>query len=462
MLELLREAELPCRRLFLDYHGLKLIHSWMSDSSIVDVDRLLSLAFRLDILRTLEVLPVKNKTMLQDSKVLSTVQRWTNIVEYTSDKTNNKPVDEISPCDSGSGTPISNDGVSSPKIDEPATTTTTTATTPAVSSPTTTAAPSAATSRATTPTPAVQIPSTTVKSVEVLDAIPQILEQSSALKGLGVDMLKRIISTNEKNTKIIEDSETNDKLPDGEMGKLIREIRLLASKLVTSWEQLPESFKIPKKLRIEQMKEHEREADQSYKETVHGETEKQPTPTLQSVISTPFNSRYADRSRDRDKSANDGASDASREKDPRYRRYGNTTMTKHQRRQMFEAKVRQSFETRSPRTHKTDNCCTHLQVAQENAERKKSLEQVTYESKCAFFKLDPRKWPRDMMPYCVNSATGQWYGLNMKPIPTPPTHVSTPSRPISPTNERISFNLRVCTFPGSTQGTAANTSNRYQ
>lgn len=416
LLDLLRDAELPCRRLFLDYHGLKLIHSWMSDSSIVDVDRLLSLAFRLDILRTLEVLPVKNKTMLQDSKVLSTVQRWTNIVEYTNDKTNNKQADEVSPCDSGSGTPISNDGVSSPKIDE--------STTPAAMSPATAAVPSPAAATAI----ATPVAPVTVKPAEVLEAIPQILEQNSALKGLGVDMLKRIISTNEKNTKIIEDSETNDKLPDGEMGKLIREIRLLASKLVTSWEQLPESFKIPKKLRIEQMKEHEREADQSYKETV--QTEKQTTPTLQSNISTSFNSRFADRPRDRDKNTFDGTNDSLKEKDPRYRRYGNSTMTKHQRRQMFEAKVC-LFAAHRIHCQETEFNANfigiHLQVAQENAERKKSLEQVTYESKCHFFKLDPRKVIRDMLPYCVNGTTGQWYGLNMKPIPTPPSHVSTPS-----------------------------------
>lgn len=328
LLDLLRDAELPCRRLFLDYHGLKLIHGWMSDGSIGD--RMLILTFRLDILRTLEVLPVKNKTMLQDSKVLSTVQRWTNIVEYMNDKTNNKPADEISPCDSGSGTPISNDGVSSPKIDENATNATAS---PSAATPTASLAPPS--------TPAAPtITSAAVKSADVLEAIPQILEQNSALKGLGVDMLKRIISTNEKNTKIIEDSETNDKLPDGEMGKLIREIRLLASKLVTSWEQLPESFKIPKKLRIEQMKEHEREADQSYKETVHEEKEKQTSlSTLPSTISSSFSSRYAERSRDRDKGNFDGVNDSLKEKDPRYRRYGSATMTKHQRRQMFEAKV---------------------------------------------------------------------------------------------------------------------------
>lgn len=337
MLQLLQEAELPCRRLFLDYHGLKLIHSWMSDSLIVDADRLLCLAFRLDILRTLEVLPVKNKTMLQDSKVLSTVQRWTNIVEYTSDKTNNKtiaPPEEISPCDSGSGTPLSNDGVSSPKIDETSA--------QIVSSSATSAAQSSSTAAMAMTTAVASIASAPVKSAEVMESIPQMLEQNSALKGLGVDMLKRIISTNEKNSKIIEDSETNDKLPDGEMGKLIREIRLLASKLVTSWEQLPESFKIPKKLRIEQMKEHEREADQSYKETVHDETQKQSS-TVPPSVSMPFSgssgnsSRYAERSRDRDKCNFDA--DSLKEKDPRYRRYGNSTLTKHQRRQLFEAKV---------------------------------------------------------------------------------------------------------------------------
>lgn len=32
LLNLLREAEFPCRRLFLDYHGLRLIHGWMTDA----------------------------------------------------------------------------------------------------------------------------------------------------------------------------------------------------------------------------------------------------------------------------------------------------------------------------------------------------------------------------------------------------------------------------------------------
>ena len=32
LLRLLRHGDLPCRRLFLDYHGLRLIHGWMTDA----------------------------------------------------------------------------------------------------------------------------------------------------------------------------------------------------------------------------------------------------------------------------------------------------------------------------------------------------------------------------------------------------------------------------------------------
>lgn len=295
----------------------------MTDINITD--RMQSLTFRLEILRTLEKLPIKNKTMLQDSKVLSTVQRWTTISEYATvpptATTSKKPLttnDESSPSDSGSGTPISNDGISSPKIDETS-----------QSSVTLNAEPS--TSDATkNSTNNISLPN--IKAADVLEAIPQILEQS-AIKGVNVDLLKRIIDTNEKNTKIIEDSESNNKLPDGEMGKIICEIRLLASQLVASWEQLPESFKIPKKLRIEQMKEHEREADESYQEHKNDKIEQKPQTTSTTTFNN--NARFSDRMTKPSDSI-DMARDTSR--DPRYRRTI-TPLSKHQRRQMFEAKV---------------------------------------------------------------------------------------------------------------------------
>lgn len=346
LLSLLSQGEEPCRRLFLDYHGLKLMHSWMSDISATD--RILNLTFRLEILQTLDVLPIINKTMLQDSKVLSTVQRWADISEYSSfvsNETANATNDESSPSDSGSGTPISNDGVSSPKIDDTTSVNALAVTTVKEENVTTQLVKEEnqlpvvtlsnenitidAIKDSSDTTSTVNLQTTIVQTPDVLEAIPQILEQNATIKGMGVDLLKRIISTNKKNTKIIEDSE---KLPDGELGALIREICLLASKLVTSWEQLPESFKIPKKLRIEQMKEHEREADQSYKDNVKEEQIEQ-----KSHSTFTSSGRFTERV-GKGIDLIDPREKDPREKDPRFRRH--STLSKHQRRQLFEAKVK--------------------------------------------------------------------------------------------------------------------------
>lgn len=299
----------------------------MSDT--YSFERLVSLTFRLEVLQTLEKLPITNKTMLQDSKVLSTVQKWSTISEYsfladkahTSSQKVTNVTNDSSPSDSGSGTPILNDETSSPKVDE------------------TPVSTSLNSGDSVDPLIVDQKPtgilpgnsnSSVVKPSYVLNAIPKILEHNSTIKGMGVDLLKSIISTTEKNTKIIEDSE---KLPDGEIARLVRDICLLASKLVSSWKQLPESFKIPKKLRIEQMKEHEREADESYKENVEEKITQKSYSTFSST------GRFSERI-GKTADITDSREKDPREKDPRFRRsFNNSTISKHQRRQMFEAKV---------------------------------------------------------------------------------------------------------------------------
>lgn len=305
------------------------MHSWMSDT--YSFDRLVSLTFRLEVLQTLEKLPITNKTMLQDSKVLSTVQKWSIISEYSfladkelltsSQKVTNVTNDESSPSDSGSGTPILNDEASSPKVDETPVSTTLNSGD---------GGDSLIMDQKPTGILTGNSNSSSVKPSYVLNAIPKILEHNSTIKGMGVDLLKSIISTTEKNSKIIEDSE---KLPDGEIGRLVRDICLLASKLVSSWKQLPESFKIPKKLRIEQMKEHEREADESYKENVEEKI------TLKSYSTFSSTGRFSERIGKTSDTADSREKDP-RDKDPRFRRsFNNSTISKHQRRQLFEAKV---------------------------------------------------------------------------------------------------------------------------
>ncbi|KAJ9595221.1 hypothetical protein L9F63_013482, partial [Diploptera punctata] len=74
LLKLLQGGEPACRRLFLDYHGLRLIWSWMMDVGANKSNDGFNL--RMEILQTLSKLPIPNKTVLQDSKVMSVVEKW--------------------------------------------------------------------------------------------------------------------------------------------------------------------------------------------------------------------------------------------------------------------------------------------------------------------------------------------------------------------------------------------------
>ncbi|XP_053608282.1 histone-lysine N-methyltransferase SETD2 [Plodia interpunctella] len=67
LLRLLRDADLPCRRLFLDYRGLRLLAPWCNDAPM---------DFKLEMLQTVDRLPITNKTMVQESRFFTIVERW--------------------------------------------------------------------------------------------------------------------------------------------------------------------------------------------------------------------------------------------------------------------------------------------------------------------------------------------------------------------------------------------------
>ena len=60
--------EIAYLRLFIDYHGLQIIWSWMVEAENIEL--------KARLLELLEILPIQNKTMLIDSKVYSIVERW--------------------------------------------------------------------------------------------------------------------------------------------------------------------------------------------------------------------------------------------------------------------------------------------------------------------------------------------------------------------------------------------------
>lgn len=62
----------------------------------------------------------------------------------------------------------------------------------------------------------------------------------------------------------VKKSENNEKSED--LGECAKKVKNMAESVLESWSQLKEVFRIPKKERIEQMKEHERLADRGYSE----------------------------------------------------------------------------------------------------------------------------------------------------------------------------------------------------
>ncbi|CAB3250495.1 unnamed protein product [Arctia plantaginis] len=76
LLRLLRDADLPCRRLFLDYRGLRLLAPWCTDAP---------LDFKLEMLLTVDRLPIPNKTMVQESRFFTIVERWLSAADQPQD-----------------------------------------------------------------------------------------------------------------------------------------------------------------------------------------------------------------------------------------------------------------------------------------------------------------------------------------------------------------------------------------
>ena len=72
---LLLDADSPCRRLFLDYHGLKILNSWMSDLTWKST---LDLNVKMALFDVLNILNIPHKTMLVESNVWQTISSWAN------------------------------------------------------------------------------------------------------------------------------------------------------------------------------------------------------------------------------------------------------------------------------------------------------------------------------------------------------------------------------------------------
>lgn len=88
VLSLLQCADAPCRRLFIDYHLLKLLYGWMKIADTMSDPP----SMKLEILQTLSKLPIPDKTKLKDSNVLQMVTEWSQQTSSTEEPNDNKRV----------------------------------------------------------------------------------------------------------------------------------------------------------------------------------------------------------------------------------------------------------------------------------------------------------------------------------------------------------------------------------
>ncbi|XP_068091315.1 histone-lysine N-methyltransferase SETD2 isoform X2 [Hyperolius riggenbachi] len=76
-LKLIRNTQSQsCLKLFLECHGLSLLWIWMAELGDSRGNTSNSMKLQLEIIRTLELLPIPNKNMLEESKILPIIQRW--------------------------------------------------------------------------------------------------------------------------------------------------------------------------------------------------------------------------------------------------------------------------------------------------------------------------------------------------------------------------------------------------
>ena len=71
----------------MDYHGLKLLWSWMIDIDALAETRL-HIECKLKIIKVLEALSIKNRTVLDECKLLIVVKKWAKLNEHDDQRVN--------------------------------------------------------------------------------------------------------------------------------------------------------------------------------------------------------------------------------------------------------------------------------------------------------------------------------------------------------------------------------------
>ena len=251
-LSLAATEEMACLRLFLDYHGLSLIWSWMADCPDRDFQ------LQKEILGTLQALPITNKTILKDSKILAMVEKWsTRHGALSTDPTGVEKLALKRDSDADPATPNSNSGT--PLYDEKRN---------SVSSQAEEGASTMSTSESDSDAYEVAKKKLTAKSGATQPPVnlngAEGLKPGDAARASSVDAVTED-KTQDSNVSSLSDPHeekpsTIPELSPAQLEAMQKEIWDLARKLLDSWMYLKEVFKIPK-ITLRERREHEKDLD---------------------------------------------------------------------------------------------------------------------------------------------------------------------------------------------------------
>ncbi|KAK3863179.1 hypothetical protein Pcinc_031011, partial [Petrolisthes cinctipes] len=408
LLQLLQTGEAACRRLFLDYHGLKVLWSLMADLTLARQHTLLKMEWRGGVFNNNLILPPPPPLPLPHyhhprppppPPVAPPPPTTVAIVESSDSDTNKKSSDTSEESDSEVETKATHNTLEASSADDSSmdseveqpptvaavsgkrrvvaaaevvdeeessdsnhsdgkennTTITTAATTVTNTSSSNnkeglkedeTASTTTITTASTTTTAATGV--TTASTTTVTTA------ETTVTTGVNVET-DALEKKKEKELQELQD--------------LHNSMVTLALKLLDNWKNLKEFFRIPKKERIEMMKEHEREVDRGYKEYLDREqdSDRDCERDRKDKDRDSWYSRrdYYDRRRrspDRDKDRGDRG-----DRHPRTRNLirddrtlDSPKMSKEQRRQLFELKVQQEEEEAKQRKMQEEMWAMHV------------------------------------------------------------------------------------------------------
>ncbi|KAA0197663.1 hypothetical protein HAZT_HAZT000597 [Hyalella azteca] len=233
-------ANMPCLRLFMDYHGLSLLWSWMADLSTA----LQHAPLKLKILNALDILPITNRTQVSDSRVMEMVEKWSKQLP--------PPPPAVAPASAVAvvdGSPTHTVAEKRKNIDD-----------------------------GVEDDDSSQLSSDDNSKQGSDENSKQFLspEDNSSDSSISTGKNKPTASAG---VSVPEESSSNlaSEPDDSQLRRIQLEMVELALKLLERWQVLKEEFRIPKKQRVELMKEHEREVEAGYRRYLDTERGKRET-----------------------------------------------------------------------------------------------------------------------------------------------------------------------------------------